>query len=361
MNRFLKLVIKSCMIISFFVTSFLLISCEENLNLMLSTHDQMITVNCILNAGDTVKMEVNSSQAYPPMIDSSLTIKDATVKLFEDHIYIEDLVYKEVVNKEPLRLSYQKRFCFYQSPTGFVPKAGHTYSVSISAPGFTDVYAETVIPQPVQIISVDTNSVFTKYDNSVVRALECIIKFKDPTLSGDSYNLIINRAGRYKACSYGGYPCTTFTIPYIVPFFCYDPNAVYFRLSPGSPGSIPLEKEDNDHLLSNVYMTDDTFNNETYSLRVLITRMGLFDYADPPAGEKFTFRKLNFSLYSVNKEYYKYASSYFTQIYKKNDMFSEPVQVYSNIVNGTGIFSSSSVSIDSSIVVPVYYAVFFDK
>lgn len=356
MNRFSKLVIKPCMIISAFVSLILLISCEENLNLMVSGHDPMITLNCILNAGDTVEMEVNSSQPYPAMIDSSLTIKDATVKLFEDDVYIEDLVYKEVVKKEPLQLSYQKRFCFYQSPTGFTPKAGHTYSVRISAPGFTDVYAETVIPQPVQITSIDTNTVYTKYDNNLVRALECIIKFTDPTLSGDSYNLLISRAGRNKICSYGGYPCKTSSIRYIVPFFCYDPNAVYFRLSPGSPGSIPLEKEDNDRLVSNVYLADDSFNNETYSLRVLITQMGLFDLADPPAGEKFTLRKLNFSLYSVNKEYYKYASSYFTQIYKKNDMFSEPVQVYSNIVNGAGIFSSSSVSIDSSIVVPVTYA-----
>lgn len=323
---------------------------------MVSSHDPMITVNCILNAGDTVKMEVNSSQPYPAMIDSSITIKDATVKFFEDHVYIEDLVYKEVVNNEPLRLSYQKRSCFYQSPTGFVPKAGHTYSVSISAPGFKDVYAETVIPRPVQIISVDTNTVFTKYENRLFSALECIIKFKDPPWSGDAYNLIITRAGRYETCSYGVYPCKTSTIPYLVRFFCYDLNAVYFRMSPGSPGFISLEKEDKDIPVSNVYLIDDSFNNETYSLRVLINLVGLFDLADPPPGEKFTLRKLNFSLYSANKEYYKYASSYFTQIYKKNDMFSEPVQVYSNIVNGAGIFSSSSVSIDSSIVVPVYYA-----
>lgn len=36
-------------------------------------------------------MEINSSKPYPPLIDSSLTIKDATVKLFEDDVYIEDL------------------------------------------------------------------------------------------------------------------------------------------------------------------------------------------------------------------------------------------------------------------------------
>jgi hypothetical protein len=89
--------------------------------------------------------------------------------------------------------------------------------------------------------------------------------------------------------------------------------------------------------------------------------MGLYEYSNPIAGEKFTLRKLNFNLYSINKEYYKYARSYFTQVYKKNDMFSEPVRVYSNIVNGAGIFSSSSVSIDSSIVVPVWYAVAFYK
>jgi hypothetical protein len=332
---------------------------------MVSPHNPMITVNCVLNAGDTVSMEVTSSQPYPAMIDSILTIKDAIVKLFEDHVYVEDLLYKEVVNKDPFRQPYQKILYSYQSPSGFVPKAGHTYSISITAPGFTDVYAETVIPQPVQILSVDTNTVFTKYENRLVRALECIIKFKNPPGSGNGYNLIINFAGKYKICSYGAhgdYTCSeTSSIKYTVPFFCYDLNAVYFRRSPGSPGSIPLEKEDNDIPVRSVYLADDTFNNETYSLRVLITQMGLYEYSNPIAGEKFTLRKLNFNLYSINKEYYKYARSYFTQVYKKNDMFSEPVQVYSNIVNGAGIFSSSSVSIDSSIVVPVWYAVAFYK
>ena len=105
-----------------------------------------------------------------------------------------------------------------------------------------------------------------------------------------------------------------------------------------------------------IFISDDSFDGKTYELKVLIP-LNLSDMAyHPVSGEKFTLRKINFELSSINEEYYKYARSNYVQVYKKNDMFSEPCTVYSNIYNGVGIFSGSSVSIDSSIVMPVYYS-----
>ena len=107
-------------------------------------------------------------------------------------------------------------------------------------------------------------------------------------------------------------------------------------------------------------IADDVFDGDIYELKVFISPVWFYDFASPPAGQKITYRTAYIRLYSINEEYYKYSGSYFNHLIKRNDMFSEPVQVYSNIINGTGIFSGASVSIDSSLIVPVRYAVFYN-
>jgi hypothetical protein len=53
------------------------------------------------------------------------------------------------------------------------------------------------------------------------------------------------------------------------------------------------------------------------------------------------------------REYYFYKKSVMQSFDGQLDPFAEPVQVYSNIQNGVGIFAGASVSVDSSIVFPL--------
>jgi hypothetical protein len=126
---------------------------------------------------------------------------------------------------------------------------------------------------------------------------------------------------------------------------------------------LPLNQnlEEEEAIPDKIFIADDSFDGKTYELIVLIPIDNLADMAYPLQGEKFILRKINFELSSINEEYYKYARSNFIQVYKKNDYFSEPVYVYNNIVKGTGIFSGSSLSVDSSIVMPIYYKVWYNK
>jgi|WetSurMetagenome_2_1015567.scaffolds.fasta_scaffold06212_2 hypothetical protein len=323
-------------------------SCEEVLKVKLPNNAPKITVNCILNVGDSVQMGITSSQSYPPLKDTSIIIKDAIVNLFENNIYVENLVYHEYYQN-------QNKINCYHSLKGIPLKTEHSYSIFISAPGFTEVAAKTTIPQTVPIISVDTNTVIINYDKYTEQALECNIKFKDPKGINNYYKIVLRRLGIYN--EYDSL-CHCFKTMYqekSMHFFCYDLNAIYFRKSPNNPGSISLEKNDTEYWVNEVYLNDNTFDGLTYELKVLIP-IPIQDLADMPGKNKGSFKsKIYFNLYSINEDYYKYAKSYFIQVYKKNDMFSEPSQVYSNIDKGFGIFSSSSSSIDSSIVMSVNY------
>jgi hypothetical protein len=331
-------------------------ACEQILEVKYPERKAMITLNCILTSGDSILMEVKSSQSYPPQSDSTLFIKNASIALYEDQKLIGELKYREA---DPGIYPLKKKFQYfnYYLTDRIMAESGHSYSVNVSAPGFTDISANTYIPFPVPIISVDTSSVVINYSNSQLKSLECLINFQDPE-GKNSYMLSVDRIGRYKMTYYENNVLIskTNTVRYFIPFFCEDPDVVYFRISPGSPGTIPLEKDEKDSWMSEVFITDDSFKNKVYSLRILIPYMLLNDNAYPQnPGEKFTMRKLNIRLYSINDEFYKYARSWYTQVYKKNDMFSEPVGVYNNINNGAGIFSGKSVSVDSSVVVRIYY------
>lgn len=335
----------------------LLQSCEEILQIKIPDNGPMITVNCILNYSKEIQMEIISSQPYPPLIDSTLTIKDAKVKLYDDDVYIEDLVYQESLQRQEETGFYLSKIRNYHSVSGFTPELSHTYIINVTAPGFPDVTSKTFIPKPVPVISVDTNTVFTMSAGHQYKTIECTIRFKDTPGDRNCYKLTITRHGLYYSCpSMDWSKCNTSEIIYTIPFICHDLNAVSYRMPAGSPGSFVPGLEEEEIMQRSIFISDDSFDGKTYELKVLIP-LNLSDMAYPPVrGEKFTLRKINFELSSINEEYYKYARSNYVQVYKKNDMFSEPCTVYSNIYNGVGIFSGSSVSIDSSIVMPVYYS-----
>lgn len=118
-----------------------------------------------------------------------------------------------------------------------------------------------------------------------------------------------------------------------------------------TPGFISLEEDEEDiQFVKEVFTTDATFNGEIKEIKVFII-LGyseIFGLTKAPAKTN----RLNIKFYSINEEYYKYSESYFKQLIKKNNIFSEPIMVYSNVSNGVGIFSGESVSIDSSIILP---------
>ncbi|HUX57801.1 MAG TPA: DUF4249 domain-containing protein [Bacteroidales bacterium] len=326
----------------------LITACESDLKLDIHDSVPLLTVNCILKVDESVKMLLTENQLLQNPSDSSHLIRNASVHLIEDDAFLDSLVYKEYKFNGQITSAYV-------SSKDYKPLAGHSYQIKVVVPAYKSITSSTVIPQPVQIISIDTISVYLKNGSYTYKVLECTVRFKDPTPGKNYYKLSIDRFGLFKICQSGPFGCTTHLIKYNASFICYDNNTVYRRIDHNSPGPISLENENEEIWFDELFIADDVFNGNIYELKVYIRPDWFSDWAYPPAGENITYRTAYIRLYSVNEEYYKYSKSYFNHLFMKNDLFSEPVQVYSNILNGTGIFSGASVSIDSSIIIPVRY------
>ena len=323
-------------------------ACESDLNLDIPDSSPILTVNCILKDDESVSMAVTESLPNKISSDTITIVRNASVILTNDDGLSENLIYRE--QKFNNRITGD-----YISLNGYKPISENTYQIRIEVLGFEIITSATVIPKSIPILSVDTNTTYINNGGNIYKVLECTVRFEDPIQTGNYYKLSIDRYGLTD--HYVSYPFgrTTETVKYQAYFFCPNNNAVYMRINHSTPGSISLENEDKEIWVNEIFIADDACNGSIYELKIYVWPAWFNDRAYPPAGEKITNRTAYIRLYSINEEYYKYANSYFNQLIKRNDIFSEPVQVYSNISNGTGIFSGASASIDSTIVIPVHY------
>jgi hypothetical protein len=340
-----------CSLTRFLIPLMLLITaCESDLNLEISDSSLQLTVNCILKDDEPVSMKITESLPYQLSSDTSRIVRNAFVRLTDEDGFKDTLVYREYkVNNHVTGA--------YVSLDDYKPVSDNTYQIRVEVPGFEEITSVTVTPRPVPILWVDTNTTYIKNGSNNYKVLECVIRFEDPAQVKNFYKLSIDRFGLAENSFSAPFGGKTDIVKYRASFFCPDNNAVCRRIDFDPPGFISLEDEDEDEEIwvNDVFIADNSFNGNIYELKVFIRMDWFYDRAYPPAGENITNRTAYIRLYSVNEEYYKYSRSYFNQLIKRNDMFSEPVQVYSNILNGTGIFSGASASIDSSIIIPVSY------
>lgn len=328
--------IKKRFLFLFFIVFY---SCQGTLDINIYDHAPILTVNCILMPGDSIRAEVSSSQPYLGDASQVMPIptKDASVIIYQDGNYYEKLEYHE---KSVSTNDYQNNYCYYRSSCILSSDTGHIYSIRVSAPGFPEASSEITLPQPTQIISIDTNTVSVKDGNLIIKALECSIKFKDPPGIKNYYKLNIRRFQKF---------CDNLLFSQVL-IMCNDLNVIYYKSAVYDPGSINFfEIQEEPATKGELFIADDTFDGSEYVLKVMIP-LPLLDYFPEDL-----MRKIYFGLYSIGKEYYQYISTYYAQEYKKTNIFSEPIYVYSNIKNGIGIYSGQSRTIDSSLLLPVYH------
>jgi len=207
----------------------------------------------------------------------------------------------------------------YTSPTGATPQADELYTIEVNAPGYTSVNATNRIPTAIQINSIDTVS-STNSDGENI--LETTINFQDPPANENYYMVEVLVKGTWIDEFEGD------TIEFREPLriSCNDINVETInRFSSGG--------FENTYLY--LMLKDENFDGEDYALT-----FSVINYAELKDLELFG----EIRLVNTSEAYFNYLKSFNMYQSASGNPFATPVQVYSNVENGMGIFAGGTLT-----------------
>ena len=296
---------------------FLFMACEKNVFFDVDTKENLLVVNSIIQP-DSIAMARITLSADPLAVDYDIIpVEDATVSIYQNDLFAANLTHDGDGN-------------YSIDPGTLNAQPGDVLRMEVSAPGRTSVNATTTIPDLVPIESVEiTDTIFETVSYSYIDSLgnyytvdtlvphyELQIKFHDAE-GDDFYSLEIRYEDAYSEIG-----------------ACFTTDDPVFTID-GSYGFDPGDSDHNVTICGEVYFTDATFDNSEKIMTVSVLEISTEFITDP---------KFIFTLSHISKDYYSYNSSMQLQFQHNGDPFSEPVPVYSNIVNGFGIFGGLSAS-----------------
>lgn len=295
------------------------IGCEKTIEIDLEDAKIRIVVNSEINPDSTFSVNITRSRH---ILDNAeiVPLSDAEVKLYEDDVLIGSMTHQ---NSGNYSINYK-------------PKTGKTYKVTVSQGTLDSVFGTTIIPEKVQFISIDTTRSYDEYNPEMINFS---IKFNDPAAQKNYY--MISLRNRYSYNLWDPDLIVSDTL-YVGP----DTTIVHNTFG-GYRRSTAMEKLSfsSDDMIVDAFIyqkncvvfCDELIDGRQYSVKLRSDQYGF--YSDT--------NMVYVDFYSISPEYYKYMISFNKHQDATGDPFSEPVMVFSNIVNGIGIFASSNVYTDS--------------
>ncbi|CAG5077753.1 DUF4249 domain-containing protein [Parvicella tangerina] len=263
------------------------ISCEKYIDFDAEVKQPKLVINGIINPDSTFDIHISRSLSVIDNAELSI-VEDATVNILDENggVY------------ETLSYYYDGHYLGVQKPMN-----NQRYSIEVATPGFEDVSSSTAIPNLVSLSDVDTLGV---EDVDGFKELELTITFQDIANEENFYMLEV---------------------------FAADLVSGQVYLNPMSMRSddVTLGLDENGYD-TQVFFSDELFDGETKTLVVYVedTR----DYDD----------YIEIRMTSITQELERYART--QNAYENNygNPFAQPVQVYSNVEGGFGIFAGYQVS-----------------
>ena len=298
------------------LTVILFPSCTKVLDDELPENKPKLVVNGLLNTDSILK--VNISKTVPVFANENTDnlpfIVDATTKFYENGEFL---------------FSLQEDENGYYTKPGFYPSQGRNYKIEVEKEGYPSVNAETGIPSPVPILSLDTALVFDNengddfYFGSEIR---CTLKYMDAVVTENYYRLD-----------------------------CY----LYYDDEEGNEyldRQYVYVDENDEHLFDKAYgyllWTDVLSAGGESEINFRIHPEGYYydNQGNPNNTSTVTYIVI---LSSVSDDFYWYdkTRSIYFETGGTSDPFSEPVLIHSNIKDGFGIFggiSNDSISFQYS-------------
>ena len=282
------------------------ISCEKVIPFDENQTTPKMVVNGIFQSDTTWRIHVSSSKS---VIDSSSfnNVVNASVLIEDDNGNIIDVLAHDTNG-------------FYIGNT--IPQANFTYNLSIIHPTLDDITSRNEVPSIINLIGIDTA---TSYSNGE-KYLDLTVNFEDPGNASNYYLVETYVIGLGLEIENGD------TLESEI-----DTSRAFMLLNDEvfQDGGSPWKDQG--------LFNDLLFNGQTKSLEISIPNN---DWNWGEAGFVYSYRYigLRFYLYNISQDYYYYRRSLELYNQTNGNPFAQPVQVFSNIQNGFGIFAGAQVN-----------------
>jgi len=324
MNNFIKI------IAILFITSSFFYSCSEPIDINIDDAQKKIVLNSLISTDSTIKLNLTKSIGVLDVDKDFKFISTATVKLFENNIFKEEMQFDTLG--------------YYTS--SIYPKIGNTYKVTVKYSPLQSVSATTSIEDVVPISNISNEAFFderveTWYDSDTEEPFDTTIQslnniqvemsFNDPAETENYYLLTFSAL----MPEYKSYP------PYYEPVFVgYKMTSVDYDTQ-----NMSWENYFSMNNFSGYAISDELFNGSSKTIKAELYMGG--NYGMPNAVRVDT---VFVNLHSINKEFYQFIISYSKYDDVEGNPFAEPVNIKSNVENGFGFFSGYSTSQDTIII-----------
>lgn len=273
-------------------------ACEKEIKLKEEEVEPRIVVNSLFEAGDTIWVDLSESRNI--LYEGTLPkISNADAKLLDGNGAVIGAFIMEEAGK------------YYT--TDVFPVAGSQYGISVNAPGLKSVKATSETPALITEITVDTARTGSDKINFK-------IQFTDDGSQKNYYGITIAYHGFY-ADGTGEFT------EYVDSYFS---TKEYFVANGDSD-------IDGERYAQEFFFKDDIFNGQTISFTGT-----KYLYDTGTTGNYFII-----TVKSMSEDLYKYKLSYLKYLEADGSPFAEPVQVYSNVEDGFGIFGGASFVSDT--------------
>jgi hypothetical protein len=293
-------------------------ACEKTVKIDVPKKDPKLVIHGLVTKGYNVTVHIGKSRGvlepdnFTVSLQEQYTVKNAVVALLENGVSIDTLVYRA------------NDFAYY-SPRNRVPRDGAVYMIRATAPGFMAAEATSDVPSQSVIAGVVWNK-NVRVNGSGFSMDDITIKINDPASEKNFYMVQV----------ISGRPYSNYNAVYCVSTADKDVEQSMAETDPLDP--------DNCYDGSKLLMKDVNFNGMLKQLKLSVESGELATYTDPSNG---TIYRPHIKVLRITEDRFRFVKSMDAYDAASENPFAEPANVFTNVRNGYGIFSISTVAVDT--------------
>ena len=287
--------------------SLVYISCEKVIPFEGDVNIPKLVINSIFQSDSTFKVHVSSSRSvidtasFKNIDDAIVTIKDRNENVIETLNHVEN--------------------GFYKGQT--FPQENQTYILEVNHPNYANITASDSLPSPITINSVDTSTIIDPINGN---RLQISMNFDDPENTQNYYLIETYSVNEYLVIKNSD--TTEYELDTTKQFMVLTDEVFQNGGSPWREQGL---------------FNDLLFNGQNKTLELEIPNDSWSGSED---GYDWSYQTLTLRLYlhNITLSYYYYRTSLELFQNASGNPFAQPVQVFSNVENGFGVFAGSQIS-----------------